>query len=791
MPEIEPCFAFSDVRRVILRYKNHLQKTFLYVFLFAFMVFSCSEVSYEANASLRKSSLEENEEKTEFLQALLPRSSLFAKETGAEAVLRSTSVVKTVVEKLGLQVCPVESFLHRCKRRLLSHLCVEMGGVPKVEEDWVFREVSYAGVRALELTLLFDEASHFFCYDSRQKRIAEGRLGESVEFAQGKFTLEKLPKPLLHKPYKIQLRPWVEVVKKTSRAIDICRKKKFPGVLFLSIERSSPAEAATIINSLLEAYQEYVCRENEEITSVHLAYLEKRQEELLRKYEGALSEHAAFLASSLSQSGMWSFAQEVDVLQKPSQEYMHRLYELDLQMGKTAGGETDPSSFVVNHVAEGRVYTPPIEAACDAHAMQRLLEDCLAKHQEVSLQLRQVDMARAQLQEKNVALSSLGVLLEDAMSQEIIHKAGLLFAEKQEWSTHSIKDCERLEQSLDAQKMFLLQHVERLREMYNGKKTLLAEKGALLQKRMLYLLGKEKWVVEKKLVDLQKKMQGLPEKWKKENELLMKKDLSLSVVEGLTQLAESKNIQYKLFQMESRPIDHAFVPYKPLYGYVFLQSFGCALCAIFLVAVVLFYRWLSQGTVLTPSLLALLPYSFCGFLSEAVRGPLELVSGKERDVLRRAISFIVSQKSSETCVSIISPQEGFPGLLASLLRLQGYRVLYVECQPRLWQSPTCVGLYDAIRSESSIEIVDDYVSSGVYDPHYIELLYRTAFVDFITQAKNRYDVVLLAAQAAPEDPILLPLQRVSSVFVIQAEDVLYESIQTLSKVALVLTARSY
>ncbi len=410
------------------------------------------------------------------------------------------------------------------------------------------------------------------------------------------------------------------------------------------------------------------------------------------------------------------------------------------------------------------------------------------------MKIEQLTHVQKQMMHADFEITSLSGILDDAVSQEIIQKASRFAFEKQDRVNYSDKDVERIEKGIEIQKQFVSQHVLQLLESYRLRSSVLESKIASLQKTTVHLLGIEKKLIQKQLDSLHTKMQSLPEKWKRESQLLMQRDLSLGVVEGLTQLAESKNIHHQLFQVESKPIDRAFVSYKASKVYLLGQ---CFLFGMILAAIAFgrhFLRWLLKGTAITADTAKMLGVTFCGFLEKAGFCRLEEVRGEDKESLRRISAFISSYHAEKqsVCVSFFGkPLCHLIANIGSLLSLRGLKVLVVDCTPPLRHGQNQIGLYDYLMDKGPVTALQkegvDWIAPGSYHGSFTELLCRKSFFALIAEKKKSYDVIILSMEIEASAIEGNSLKEVSDISIVYGEDVFYEDAFSKKPLAVVLT----
>ncbi|MFS8564510.1 MAG: hypothetical protein LVR00_09540 [Rhabdochlamydiaceae bacterium] len=187
-------------------------------------------------------------------------------------------------------------------------------------------------------------------------------------------------------------------------------------------------------------------------------------------------------------------------------------------------------------------------------------------HQLDSLQteLTQLAYLSEHLNSENFNLSSIGNVLSDEVSNNMIQKASELELQLKDAITHSYKEHERLKDALKTQKKFLSSHIEQVQELKKIQLTLTKEKMHSLQQVIVSLLKTEKKLLHEKLSNLRHQMHDLPTKWCFENKFKFNNNLTREVMQGLVQVTESKQLASQLYQADARPLDRAFPPFIPI-----------------------------------------------------------------------------------------------------------------------------------------------------------------------------------------------------------------------------------
>ncbi len=827
--EKEFFFTLKDVKRLFIRRKKLYQRLFFIGFLSLFILNLCFPPIYKANAVFKYASQEGGE--SDLLRSFLQKSSFSFKESGVQSVLQSRTLLKKVLGELALNVEVQDPIFVRWFQRAKDRIWAEIDSVLPDRDVLAFSHVFFEGVSPLKGFIRFLDDASFEVLNDKKEMVWSGSVGSTVILKNARFFVAPVASIKLDHLYSFRIIPWIDALRKVQANFQVKSSKKDKNVLNLFFSHEKKAVPASFLNAIMVCYQEYLKKENEEIATLQMEYLEKRQKELLQKYEKSLEEHVAFLSSSLRTSGFLSFKQEIDLLEKPNEECLSRLYDVDLALGrfpnkkqfeeeqqwKVCSRQAIKESSVeglenlllkkehkrrdvelaatkISEVSLEEDFLSQEAEGLSLEIAQRLLEDYNKEQDALRLKIQQLKAVEKQIVEKDFQIASLSAVLEDPISQEMIQKASKSLFDIQDRINYSDKDIERFEKGMVTQKLFISKHVSQLLESYILKSSLVEKKIASLGNTTVHLLSLEKELIQKQLGSLQEKMESLPEKWKRENQLLMQRDLSLGVVEGLTQLTESKNIHHQLFQVESKPIDWAFISPKASKRLLFAQSLLAGVLLVFFFFGAHFLRWLFKGTAITADTAKALGVTFCGFLEKGFSSKIEDVLGDARETLRKVASFINLHRnqSKSICVSFLGkPVDSLVVNVGALLHLQGLKVLIVDCTPPKRYTQQGIGLYEYLLGEGSVTVTSkdeiDRIAPGAYHTCFVELLCRESFHELLAEKRKIYDVILLSMEANPLDMAASCLKSASDISIVYGEDVFYEESFVTSPLAVVLS----
>jgi hypothetical protein len=747
---------------------------------------------YLAKATFRFAA--ERQDQSDMLRSFLqnPRTSL-SKEGGAQMILGSKAMIRSAAEDLGLLFEEKSPFI--LIKWILSakdRIFAELGCQTPDRRSIIFSHTTVQAEEKWDFWIHQTSNECFDVCDHAKKKIAEGRIGKEVTWEGRCFTVEKFLKQ--KKWYHVRATPWFPVWKKLHAHLKVRPSKLEKNIFLLSFSHKSRDIAGSFLDKLMFSYQKYLQKENEKMAVVQMEYLEKRKQELLDKYDHSLQEHQTFLQQGLKATGFLQLKQEVEFLEKPYEEYTRRLHEIDLKLqrlNKVVPHGQNPLYSAVSWESPSLKEGVELEGVSPEIA-ERLCIEYNQKRDDLRVSMETMRRLQKQIFQEDFELTSLSGILSDNISLEMIEHAGKVALQLQDTLNHSDKDVKRLQASLFNYKKFLAEHLAQQLEVQRIQSKLLQDKISSLQRTSARLLQEERQLLMQQLNSLQKGMQILPEKWKREHQLVMERDLSVGMLEGLSQLTESKNIHHHLFYVESKPIDQAYAPFKPERVFALFEAVLIGAFVAFLYLMKDFARWLSLGIFITERSAKSLGVAFSGYLPKFLHKTWQEMESKEKEVIRKISAHIGLQGSKgQGCAVAVFSSSHIHQNIADLLKKQGLNVLVIECTFPTLQYKKQAGLYDYLLSKADLIIQEkegiDTIISGEYTEHFIELLNRQTFGNLIKEQKELYDVILLHLDAEISEAAAEPLKRCSDFLVVHAEDLLYENVEEKGKMILVLT----
>ena len=395
----------------------------------------------------------------------------------------------------------------------------------------------------------------------------------------------------------------------------------------------------------------------------------------------------------------------------------------------------------------------------------------------VRLNIEQLCYVKDQIFDPSVDVSSLCNLLTDPISQQMVQKAGQMALDLRDDFNRSHKEHERLKDSLSTQKSFLLHHIAQMIDVQKMRAKLIEDKIHSLQQSSVHLLNTEKQLIEERLSQLRKSMSSsLPQKWKLENQLQLKKELFIKMIEGIAQLEESKMLDQNILPLSFKIIDPAFIPRKIKVPGLFIYPTLFAFLSMMFVYVYAFFRRVSKGSPISLELLHHYNFHCSGQVSSYADGSLSEIKESDLETIRKVAHFAHLQKSSSSglCLGLLgSSPSNYSKNLAKLLSQMGSRVLLIDSTFQGISSQSVNGLLCFLKGESEAPTIIrresyDFINSGGYSRNFVELLSQKKFDSFINEKKKEYDFVIIHSGVSSSSIEAMIYQSVSDVCVIAA-----------------------
>ena len=430
--------------------------------------------------------------------------------------------------------------------------------------------------------------------------------------------------------------------------------------------------------------------------------------------------------------------------------------------------------------------TPEEFSSLDLESAKQLHLGYTKQLDEAFLEEKTFEYALNNAMKHEFELTSLTSILKDPISCDILSRVAKASVEMQNDRYYSQKDKERLSFSIEKERVALTTHLKERLHLTHLHKQLLGRKIKALQSQMTQLVNQEialienqihtsiqekiqalnleKAQIKSKLQTIYHEMKDLPKKWLLENKLQLKSDLNVSMMEAISQLVESKNVEHHLMQIESKPIDKAYAPLKPKETPIILLSVvGGIFGAILAMGLMVFQKVAKNLLPVSLEGLSFRDRDVAGVLSTNFdRQDFASLTTKDLQTLRRLIPFALGE-NTQVVGAALGKQYNYLSALAYLLGLSKRKTLLIEMFHQSKEQKSGL-LHYLLGKNKELPIQKKgevhLLSLGENTKYTMELLSRKKFELMLSDQLNNYEVILIGVAegaASPEARKLMQL----------------------------------
>ncbi|MCK4934966.1 MAG: hypothetical protein KAR79_05205 [Simkaniaceae bacterium] len=329
---------FSDLKRIFRRHKKRIFLSALIFALFTFFWFIRMLPTYEIKATYKDGGVSQGNVPGGIAGQLFRGFGMGGKEGSTQGLMKSRSLLKEVVETLGLQaIVANKNDRDSLKARVFDNISIWLSLGIQDTDPFVFEKVQYRGDKPLDCRLKFVSKERFVINDKYS-----GSVGERVSFHGAFLTIVSSPKSLqINKVYLLTLYPVRPFVDHLSSAIKIDSLKEDPSLLELSYFHRNQESGCRVLNALMQSYDMYLKRENERVAKEQLQFLGNRKQAILEEATLAFSSYVDYLKENIESDGFIDFEQNECSLRKSKLKIGEALFNIDFELGKFGGENID------------------------------------------------------------------------------------------------------------------------------------------------------------------------------------------------------------------------------------------------------------------------------------------------------------------------------------------------------------------------------------------------------------------------------------------------------------------
>lgn len=314
-------------------------------------------------------------------------SNMLPNDNEAIATIQSRSLMKKVVEKLGLQATIdqtgySDSYLNRIREHLITDYAIFNNhlspSLPDFSVPFRINDIFYGGESPLVLKISHEPDNTYVVWDGDMQKVGEGSYGIPFKNPHFHFTLDRTGKvEPTSKPYNLILWPLSYIADGMSKNLKVETDTKDKNVLKLAYRNRDRHLACQVVNATMICYQDHLKASHDRQSSLQLAYLQQRQDETGLYLAELMHKHAQSLSEDLSSVGFADSEKEMAFLANNQHQLKEKLLSKELEMKRLQNLLSGNCVYYDRYTGEG-----------DANIINSILEQIRSLNQQRdSLQL--------------------------------------------------------------------------------------------------------------------------------------------------------------------------------------------------------------------------------------------------------------------------------------------------------------------------------------------------------------------------------------------------------------------
>jgi hypothetical protein len=358
----------------------------------------------------------------------------------------------------------------------------------------------------------------------------------------------------------------------------------------------------------------------------------------------------------------------------------------------------------------------------DPETTELLYKKATEELERVQKDFKKITYVHAQIQEADFPINSLSSFLPDSTSQGIIKTSNQLYLDLQDTSNFTQKERVRKQENIKVLRQSLSIHLSRLINLMSLEEDSLQanifslqqatldnskQKGSILNASLdniiqtrLESLTNEKKILVSQNKKLTQRMILAPNTWVKQKSLEAKTEINKSLLEEVSKLVETKNVQSNISLINSRPLEIAFQPLYPKNPLVVIKTIFFAILSLSLCFMLFSFQVITKGPNAGAEYLKSIDQNFCGYLSSLANCPFACLSITEK----------VPSNDLQTIRQLIQ----------DLKMLEGPKVIYTALNTSINYLPHLFHLLNISKTKALVLNFDSSPGEGNELEHYLE-----------------------------------------------------------------------
>jgi hypothetical protein len=346
--------TFSDFWTAVKKAKKNILSWALIFAALAFLYAVTRPIEYVVQSSFKEKGTKESGLGGNALSSLLGGAD--GTKSEAIAVMKSHKLLQEVIKKHQIQgVLVKEEWKFPLFKRMKDNLRVEYAYfrnrlipvLKDAEEPVMLTSLDYAGEVPINLKIRFLPKAAYSVFDKDDNQAGIGQLGSPFHFENATFTLYSAnPDRLEGQSYDLTLKALAVVAKDLIGRFNIEADSLNKSILKMTYKCSDRHLACLHLNTLMNAYQQFLYKEHQRIAHEQIAYLENRHDTMGQNLRKMMEAFAERVSVDVSNTGFMNTEAGMHFLAEALQKHKQRLLDINMEIEKLQKAKSSEIIFL-------------------------------------------------------------------------------------------------------------------------------------------------------------------------------------------------------------------------------------------------------------------------------------------------------------------------------------------------------------------------------------------------------------------------------------------------------------
>lgn len=335
--------TLADLGTLLLRQKKLIiaSGVTLAIFLGSWAV--TRPITYMTDASFQEKGVQSGSSTSMSGVMGLLTGNLMAQQENTIPLMKSKRLWTPVIKRFGLQATiqevstsfPLYHLIKNNIRTELAHFRSVQTPILADNTPLSLTQLFYDGEVPIRMNIQFLNEHSFVISGSQDIPTVEATLDKITVFQGVSFALSHHDQSALTgREFSILISPLDTTAKRLSNFLTLKPDEKSTKTLKLSFIFPHRKTSSTILNALMQEYQNYLKEEHQQVAAAQLAYLENRKQESSDNLQKVILGYAAQISLDLPSSGIVDSEKELELLEQQKAVLRQSLMTIDLELNR-------------------------------------------------------------------------------------------------------------------------------------------------------------------------------------------------------------------------------------------------------------------------------------------------------------------------------------------------------------------------------------------------------------------------------------------------------------------------